>query len=204
MTLLQELPCADVSLVAGEASHSSRSDQKLVYCRDRLRPQHEEKNMKPFLRRAVGSRVRVHSHLNAVPAKATAYRLTPDVIQSIVPSQRIGTYVLIKDGVVSYVGRSDTDIQRRLLAHYAVTRADYFRFQLHTTVEQACVAECAAYHALKNQLTNIAHPAQPNGLAIACAFCSTEVRAILTARRLARRTFKTNLAFITNLGKGAL
>jgi hypothetical protein len=159
--------------------------------------------MKPIMRRAIGSRVRVDRRLGAVPAKGQAYRLTPDIIQSVVPRQRIGTYVLIKNGQIHYVGRADTDLQRRLLAHYAVSRGEYFRFQLHATVEQAYDAECAAYHALKNQVTNVAHPAQPDFKAIACAFCSTEVRAILTARRLARRAFNSNQIFITNLAKGA-
>ncbi|WP_308313242.1 GIY-YIG nuclease family protein [Streptomyces sp. CBG30] len=58
-------------------------------------------------------------------------------MRSLIPPQRIGTYVLYgEDWSRQYVGRSDTDVRRRLLRHCSDRRADYFTYDVHHSDHQ--------------------------------------------------------------------
>ncbi len=66
-----------------------------------------------------------------------------------------------------YVGRSDTDLQRRLLEHFYYDNPVYdeFKFEYADDVEDAYNHECEDYHSFKNLqliLDNEIHPDKPD------------------------------------------
>ena len=74
-----------------------------------------------------------------------------------------------------YVGRSDTDLQRRLLKHlyYDNPAYDEFEFECSNSVKDAYNQECRDYHYFKNQnsgfiLDNRNHPDTPDGMELYC------------------------------------
>jgi hypothetical protein len=83
----------------------------------------------------------------------------------------VGSYVLYSHRAPIYVGRSDFDVQSRLLDHAGVRRADYFSYQVHPSPEHAYRSECSLFHAISDGLTNIIHPDSPNGSSAVCEFC---------------------------------
>jgi len=101
------------------------------------------------------------------------YRLSPWLIRVLIPEAYIGTYSLFKHekAELIYVGRSDTCLQKRLLQHAYVGRADYFRYNIQWTPEKAFIAECSAYHVSISGTENLIHPARPKGVFLQCPFC---------------------------------
>jgi len=85
----------------------------------------------------------------------------------------MGTYLLFASGQTEpvYIGRSDTNLRKRLLSHAKMGRADFFDYDVQWTLEKCFIAECSAYHALLGRTSNLIHPAQPYGLKIKCPFC---------------------------------
>lgn len=114
------------------------------------------------------------------------YRLRPWLVRIMLPPEVTGSYLLVAEDV-RYVGRSDTDLRRRLLAHAAEGRGDYFAYTVHADARRAYEAECAAYHALKGTTGNLIHPAAPSGQYVPCPFCKASV----TAARKLRATLAT-------------
>ncbi|GIH28488.1 hypothetical protein Aph01nite_67980 [Acrocarpospora phusangensis] len=98
-------------------------------------------------------------------------RLARWVIRAVIPVGLIGTYILHRGSSPVYVGRSDTDLRRRLLEHSARARGEYFSYDVHYTSEQAFEVECSLFHALRPALTNVLHPDRPNHLTSPCPFC---------------------------------
>lgn len=98
-------------------------------------------------------------------------RLRPWLISAVLPPKRIGTYRLHRYGCVVYVGRSDTDLRRRLIQHADANRADFFTYDVHWTSEQAYVMECALFHNAFGEAKNKIHPATPAHQALSCPFC---------------------------------
>lgn len=95
-------------------------------------------------------------------------------VVSIAAEGAIGTYFLgkIKDSVPQYVGRSDTDLRRRLLQHLSAGRFDWFAASLTQTANGAFYLECRGWHSLRGLgIRNLIHPASPAGLPIRCPFC---------------------------------
>ncbi|MFI6448825.1 GIY-YIG nuclease family protein [Kitasatospora sp. NPDC050543] len=93
-------------------------------------------------------------------------------MRTLIPPQRIGTYVLyIADGRPIYIGRSDIDVRRRLLRHCTDRRADYFTYDVHPSAASAYMVECALYHLLTPDASNRIHPARPEGHPVPCTFC---------------------------------
>lgn len=89
------------------------------------------------------------------------YQLNPLSISELVGTLRCGVYVLTRDdGIYRYVGRSDTDVFRRL---FSWVGKDYtaFTFCLTPTAQQAYEMECQLYHQWKLQLDNENHPDRP-------------------------------------------
>lgn len=69
---------------------------------------------------------------------------------------------------VSYVGRSDTDLNARLHEHGA--RYKRFKYEYHATPEDAFASECILYHQY-NPPSTIQHPPRPFGSKWKCAQC---------------------------------
>ena len=103
------------------------------------------------------------------------HRLNAINIDCYVKSGSKGNYALgYKEGndfYVCYVGRSDTDLNRRLKDHIG-ENPDYvyFKFKYATTVEDAYKLECRNFHDFPNE-NNAAHPAKPKGYGGNCPIC---------------------------------
>jgi predicted GIY-YIG superfamily endonuclease len=99
-------------------------------------------------------------------------RLRPWLIRALIPANHIGTYMLYGDqGELFYVGRSDTDVQRRLIRHASDRRGEYFTYDIHHTVTSAFDVECALFHIHAETLSNRLHPDKPDFHPVTCAFC---------------------------------
>lgn len=109
-------------------------------------------------------------------------RLRPWLVRALIPPQYIGTYVLYTStGVPSYIGRSDTDLRRRLLRHCTNRRGAYFTYDVHHSPLNAFEVECALFHTLAPEITNRIHPDHPAYQKAGCVYCRTTQR---TVRRL--------------------
>ncbi len=109
-------------------------------------------------------------------------RLSPWLIRAAIPARLIGTYVLYRQRSPVYIGRSDTDLRRRLLEHSAHPRGDYFTYDIHPSPSQAFEVECSLFHALRSELSNVLHPHRPHHRAEVCPFCADTLADILNAR----------------------
>jgi len=83
-----------------------------------------------------------------------------------------------------YIGRSDTDLRRRILQHAAARRAEYFTYDVHHTAQHAFEVESSMYHSEQESLTNCIHPAAPKATRAQCPFCPPQVHATRTQRLL--------------------
>ena len=100
-----------------------------------------------------------------------AYRLVPWLVRALVPEATTGTYVLFAGGHTIYAGRSDTDLQRRLVEHARAQRGEYFDFDAHAHRRASFLTECATFHAMASALENRIHPASPASSGYSCPFC---------------------------------
>lgn len=105
------------------------------------------------------------------------YKFTPWLIRMLIPKGYKGTYILYSQdkNVVEpiYVGRSDTDLQRRLLNHPYLGSADYFEYFTFDTAEKAYLSETALFHSFEYSLINEIHPAMPAHSHVKCPFCNS-------------------------------
>ena len=105
------------------------------------------------------------------------YRLTPGNINSNVPKATPGAYVLghTEEGalIVDYVGRSDNDLQERLLQHADEKKYERFKFEVFGTVEEAFTQECRLWHDFGEAqfLANETHPVPAKGCSVPCPVC---------------------------------
>jgi len=96
------------------------------------------------------------------------YPFKEKYIDPLVDKEKIGNYLLGKiEGElfhVWYVGRSDTDLNRRLREHIS---EDYthFMYSYQTHVNDAYTKECTNFHGFNgtNHLNNQRHPNKPEG-----------------------------------------
>jgi hypothetical protein len=107
------------------------------------------------------------------------YSLTLDSIDSYV-EEKIGNYALgVAHGItfaVKYVGRSDSNVNKRLKDHVRHQGYTHFKYSYSTDAIQAYQKECADYHAFVDNgfaLDNEIHPAKPEGASpsLACPTC---------------------------------
>ncbi|MGY5281444.1 GIY-YIG nuclease family protein [Nocardia abscessus] len=99
-------------------------------------------------------------------------RLRPWLIRTLIPEHHIGTYLLYNDTAdLVYVGRSDTDIRRRLIRHSIDCRGEYFTYDIHNSVTSAFDVECALFHLHAGRLSNRLHPDKPDFYEATCIFC---------------------------------
>jgi hypothetical protein len=103
------------------------------------------------------------------------YTLSGDKILTTVTSNgNPGAYALGHTNsdntfIVSYVGRSDTDIAARL--QQWVGSYKQFKFGYLPTAEAAFAKECYLYHDFSPGLDNTVHPAKPTGSKSNCPYC---------------------------------
>ena len=94
-----------------------------------------------------------------------------------IDSQTIGSYLLgyLDPGerfIPMYPGRSDTNLQSRLLTHASNRIFTHFRFFPTRRVKEAYLRECRDYHDLLDQgITNVIHPRRPRNLHYERPFC---------------------------------
>ncbi len=105
------------------------------------------------------------------------YALTREQISKTVAPSRIGNYALGRYGakdekrfIVSYVGRSDSDLQGRLLEHEAEKKYQLFKYSYAESPGEAFEKECRNYHDF-NVPDNDVHPARPDGSTLKCPRC---------------------------------
>lgn len=99
------------------------------------------------------------------------FRLQPWIVRMLIPSGHLGSYRLVRHWRVSYVGRSDRCLRRRLVAHAYRGEADFFGFDVHPDSLRAYTAECALFHATPSTLSNSVHPAVPANTKPSCPYC---------------------------------
>jgi hypothetical protein len=90
-------------------------------------------------------------------------RLTMQMIASVIPPRTKGVYVLFAADVdgrleCQYVGRSDTDLRRRLLRHPHRHASSHFLFEPCDTASEAYRSEVRAYRRFRPRL-NLIQPA---------------------------------------------
>lgn len=109
------------------------------------------------------------------------YALTRDSVSRVVPSGKIGTYLLASYGktmfgtdavFIEYVGRS-LDLRDRLLEHVP-ERYLLLYFKELATESSAYLSECEDYHRYGGTscLDNEVHPAKPSIVSPRCPVCS--------------------------------
>jgi hypothetical protein len=109
-------------------------------------------------------------------------RLRPWLVRALIPPERVGSYILYRAAVPVYMGRSGSDLRRRLLQHAGVGTTEYFGYDVHPSPWHAFQVECSLYHAGTGQLTNRVHPRAPTSVATACPFCGIQLCQVLDNR----------------------
>ncbi len=98
-------------------------------------------------------------------------------IAAKVTSGKVGNYALGYMGsgaksntfMVNYVGRSDSDLAKRLNDH--VDKQPKFMYSYAPSVDDAFKEECRNYHDF-GPPGNDVHPATPSGSSVKCPYCS--------------------------------
>jgi len=103
--------------------------------------------------------------------------LTNEKIDKMVTQTKPGVYVLDRTTgggfQVNYVGRADTDLNRRL-KDWVESKYKYFKFDYATSPKDAFEKECALWHDFggpEGKLDNDKHPERPNGTDWKCPRC---------------------------------
>jgi hypothetical protein len=101
------------------------------------------------------------------------FALTSEEVNKEVSNNSPGTYALDQGHDsggfhISYVGRSDTNVNERLLEH--VGKYKRFKFEYYPTPREAFDKECGLYHDF-NPPAKIQHPTRPNGSGWKCLHC---------------------------------
>lgn len=108
--------------------------------------------------------------------------LSKPIIEGEISKGLVGAYCLgvktDKGFNAGYVGRSDTDIRRRLLQHAEVGKFSNFYFIPTKTIFDAFMIECREWHRFF-ALSNSIHPDAPKNLPYICSYCnaSREIKA---------------------------
>lgn len=113
-------------------------------------------------------------------------RLKPWLVRATIPPGWAGTYILHRAGEPIYVGRSDTDLRRRLIQHCGTEKGEYFSYDTHYSATAAFEVECSLYHSLQDSIINILHPDAPNFSDASCPFCASNLKQVLANRIDAR------------------
>ena len=102
------------------------------------------------------------------------HRLNRRNVNRVTGEVSTGQYRLTRSrtGPTEYVGRSDTDLSRRLNEHLDEGYT-HFRYSPAGSVKSAYEKECRQYHyRLDNgNIDNVRHPARPRGTNYRCPVC---------------------------------
>lgn len=102
------------------------------------------------------------------------YQLNEKEIKKVLASTRIGNYALgHMNGdkfIVNYVGRSDSDVQGRLVSWVDESPRPLFKYSYADTVREAFEKECKNYHDFSPSDNEI-HPDKPEGKTYPCPVC---------------------------------
>lgn len=106
------------------------------------------------------------------------YPFYEETIDELIPPDTIGNYILgyrvgKSEIQIRYVGRSDTDLNRRLHEHLE-DPYDAFMFNTQNTPEEAYIEECWNWHGCdgpQGRLENKIHPDKPEGCEATCPVC---------------------------------
>lgn len=104
------------------------------------------------------------------------YIFNSNTVNSILNIKSSGNYAFgvlnsSKTFYVKYVGRSDNDIQTRLLSWVGKTKSTHFKFSYASSPKEAFEKECINYHDF-NPSENTNHPGRPNGTFWKCPKCN--------------------------------
>lgn len=106
-----------------------------------------------------------------------AYNFTSEEIDRVVTKTSPGNYALgwedEKSFYVSYVGRSDEDVNQELKARLKLNHSR-FKFSYATSAKAAFEKECRNYHDFGGsaKLDNKVHPDRPTGMDWGCPVCA--------------------------------
>lgn len=107
-----------------------------------------------------------------------AHPLSRKRVRQVVPDGQPGFYRLgyIIGGrfYTTYVGRSDSCLQRRLIEHERYRWHEAFVARPTETVEEAYQQECLFYHLEGASTGNRIHPAKPAETSTECPYCLQE------------------------------
>jgi len=82
-------------------------------------------------------------------------------INLLIPKGILGSYLLIKNGVVFYVGRSDSCLRTRLVNHELKNQATHVVWVTVSDANKAYQQECYWYNIFKDSTLNKIIPAKP-------------------------------------------
>ena len=107
-----------------------------------------------------------------------SYDLTNDSIDKVITKTSAGNYALgridkaDKKFIVSYVGRSDSDLNTRLKQH--VGKYPLFKYSYASSPKAAFENECKNFHDFggTNKLGNDIHPDRPANTNWECPYCN--------------------------------
>ena len=120
-----------------------------------------------------------------------AWLLVPQLVELVTPKRVPGVYLLgcsddtSKTFTPLYVGRSDVDVQRRLLKHEKFWRTTYFQAHPLKSARAAFYHECFYWHVwigTPNFLNKI-HPDRPANENLLCPFCPTTIKKFVHLNR---------------------
>lgn len=94
------------------------------------------------------------------------HSLTRQTVKREAKAGSIGVYLLrnSRTGPPRYVGRSDTDVQDRLMDYVRDDDYSYFSVEHYNSTRRAWNREANLYHYHKSTLDNKRHPAAPAGM----------------------------------------
>lgn len=124
-----------------------------------------------------------HDLLLSYPVKRIAIPADPRWLRVLLPAGAIGIYLLVRDGDIFYVGRSDHCLRARLANHNLLPDATHVCWDLCRSPEHAFHLEAYWYDQLKpgGALMNMVHPARPAGDRRTCPFCELDGQKIRAA-----------------------
>ena len=104
--------------------------------------------------------------------------LNPDSIRANIYDDPIGFYRLgtVVGGrfKVSYFGRSDTSLRRRLLQHCQTSPETHFVYSVTRSILDAYNMECGEWHLPRRNVRNRIHPDSPRWIDYRCPYCGLE------------------------------
>lgn len=104
-----------------------------------------------------------------------AFNLDTKTIENKIEKTSAGNYALGRkndEGIflISYIGRSDSDIKKKLHKWVGRSKSDLFKFKYASSVREAFVMECDNFHDFVHN-DKIKHPERPKNTDWKCPRC---------------------------------